>query len=914
MKLKTQNKLFVLLSVLCAVLFALALALPRKAALDVHATDYVDDTGYTTDNYLIVPDAVTNARIDVPTKLDALGDKTNVTATMTVKGVDFTYCANDAWYTNDPYIVFRESADKSYQVWARVTRNGLLQVFTGKIGSEENPVLNVNAWIQHLTQNSSWELKIVSSATSTEFFAGDPETSYGTVTHDEAPLAFGIDFAAGFYGYMTDLSLKIGETEYTDFSDETEIEGFEVSDRWYENKAGGEVPVNVPSALFSDPNNCVKNKTTGEYDKISDLTLELKYTAIDTSASTQQGTHWNDPVVWFWIESSGRWVGVRNGNNNITQIMYDSPGGEGGAVYGGVYHGYEQAPFAYGVTVTMKGGVANVYIGNGSARVLQHANVALSGGTPTLYFGMSPDQTVAFCGISLKVQGGDEYDFSDVKKPNYLNLADVEYENDAKLGEGELFTYNDGTFTYAGKTDANGDVQDDVNNRVKISKAFDDVSLKQSKLKTILSCTITMSEVPASVWLVPGVAFWQCEDGTEYDVRAYYNDAVRVFWYEGDTENGEYFGGNAWGIGSAMTYRVTITIENNEASIVYANPVDGSLLGSAKHELPAGKPIFKIFARGYAATFGDIEMYTKEIDLDITDGLLKHAVAMEAIEAPVAERFGDALTGGKFLVKYSDGTSEEITRENENLTVVAYDENSLSEQTVILRYSDAKSVLEYSKTLTLVDYVTELVIDWDDEDALEFAYGSSLSGYTATAIYASRDEADVTALVTVNGYDATETGEQTVTFTYEGVSSEEFTVTVLADVATGITVTAESSEFEFGALLTGYTVTLNMKSGATSDVTAEVIVSGYDANKAGTQTVTFTYGDFTDTLEVTVKAQPADPVPGEDPTPGEDPDVPGDGSGCVSSVGGGYIGWFGVLLFGIALVRIATAAKRKEND
>lgn len=916
MKIKTHNRFLVLFATIC--ILSLTFVIPsfinteNRANADTASVtkDFVNDTGYTTGNYMIVPDSLTTARIDVPTKLNELEEKTNVTATLTLKSVDFVATLNDYYYTNIPYVIFRESADKSYQVWMRETRNGMLQVFAGKIGSAENMIFNNVNYVQHTNQNDAWKIEIVSTATSADIYFYDlvsgQKGDATTVQYEATPVAFGVDFCNGYYGYLSDLSLKINDQEYTNFNSQTRIDGFEVSDRYVKTNTTNyaELTTDVPSVFFNGEGKKVKNKTTGEYVKISDLTLEFKYTVIDTVAA-KNTSHAVATTVWFWIMDDGNWVGVRNGSNNISQILYYGPPYEGGTnTTGGVYHGYEKNPFAYGVTVEIKDNKATVYMGHSESRKVQFADFALASGHPTLYFGQCQDQALDYLGISVRIKGTDEYDFNDVKEESWLKLLSKAPENDANLGEEELFTYNNGTYTYAGRKDEDGATCDDSKNRLTLSDVFADETLKSSALTTVISCKIKATETPTSQWLVPGVAFWQDENGLEYDVQAYINAHVFVSHYN---EKGEYvqaWVNQYWGLGSVTSYTLTVKMKGNVATIGYVAE-DGTSLGEFSYsDLPAGKPIFKIFSRGTAATFSDIKMYTTDIIEGSETGLQKFVVAMETIEDPVAVKFGDELTGGKFRVKYSDGSSEEITRENEKLTVVAYDEDSLVEQYVILRYTDETGVLEYKKALTLVDYVIELVIDWENEDELEFDFGAQLTGYTATAIYASRDEKDVTLEVTVNGYDSTVAGEQKITFTYSDVTSEECTVTVNYDVAQKITVVMQNTQFDLGDELTGYTVTLHMQSGATRDVTAEATFSGYDANQSGKQTVTFTYGDFTQEVEVTVKAEAS--------ITSEPLSEPYYNEGCFGSVSG-IDGLFAIVLCGIAFFGITMVTKAKKN-
>lgn len=711
----------------------------------------VDETGaYTQSGYSLVADCATSARIDVPTSLGELEDKTNVTATFVTKGTDFTPYNND--YTNDPYVIIRENAEKSYQVWYRVIRNGMLQVFAGKIGTTENVVLNVNAWQQHTAILSSWTIKVVSSATSAEFFVGDQ--SYGTVSYDATPVAYGIDFAAGFYGYLSDLSLTIGGKEYVTIDEETKVEGFTVSDLFVGASAN-----TVEMATLLSGGKYIKNKTTGKYENISDLETEIRFTAVDTGATI--GQWWEVPVVGFFRTTEGVSVGVRNGSNGITQIFTGNA--EGAAVYSPVYHGYYDVdesgnkvynfPYAYGVTVKIKDGKADVALGNRGERTVYHSNVELGEGVP--YFTFGNNGATAYCGISVKVVGEGEYDYNDIVDAQYLNLIDVQPE-EGKVG---YFTYSDGCYT-----DANA--EGDYSKQVSLSTAFDGEGFAATKMKTVLSYTVAVNAVPESIWLVPGVTFWQDEQGVGYDLQAYNASNTYIMKNCEAVKELGFCSLNTSGTGS---YSVSITIEGGTAKILIDGAQGNGLTG--EFTLPAGKPVVRLFTRGTPATFSNVKFYTTSIDNSVEGGIKTYAKSMSMTEAPVAEKFGDELTGGRFTVTYSDGTTKEVTLADEGVTT-NYDGETLGEQNVVVRYEDETSVLTASTKITLSDYATRIVVDLGKE---EFAFGEEIGDYVVTAIMASGAEADVTETASVSGYDKNVSGAQTVSFSYQGL-------TVTADV------------------------------------------------------------------------------------------------------------------------------------
>lgn len=117
----------------------------------------------------------------------------------------------------------------------------------------------------------------------------------------------------------------------------------------------------------------------------------------------------------------------------------------------------------------------------------------------------------------------------------------------------------------------------------------------------------------------------------------------------------------------------------------------------------------------------------------------------------------------------------------------------------------------------------------------------------------------------ISGYHANTTGEQTVTVTYtegEITKTTTFTVTVIAaqdfSIAIKTPITASTLYAGQALDLTGMTITATWGDAAAEEISVtQDMISGYDPNKVGPQTVTITYSwfgtDATTTFEVTVK-------------------------------------------------------------
>lgn len=133
--------------------------------------------------------------------------------------------------------------------------------------------------------------------------------------------------------------------------------------------------------------------------------------------------------------------------------------------------------------------------------------------------------------------------------------------------------------------------------------------------------------------------------------------------------------------------------------------------------------------------------------------------------------------------------------------------------------------------------------------------GSALdvNGLMVTATYEDSTSSPVTAYA-ISGYNANKLGEQTITVSYGGKSAA-FVVTVVDKAFTGIAVTRQPTKtvYTWGEDLntSGLVVTASYNDGTSAAVTGYEL-SGYDRNKAGSQTVRVTYGDFSTSFTVTV--------------------------------------------------------------
>jgi len=213
------------------------------------------------------------------------------------------------------------------------------------------------------------------------------------------------------------------------------------------------------------------------------------------------------------------------------------------------------------------------------------------------------------------------------------------------------------------------------------------------------------------------------------------------------------------------------------------------------------------------------------------------------------------LTGGKVIVSYNDDTSEEIDLTSDMIS--GYDKDHLGKQTITVTYQGKTATFEVEvikKEATKIELVTL-------PDKVEYIRGQKLDpdGARIKVTYNDGDTKliDVTEKM-CSGFDSSSLGQKTVTITYEN-KTVSFTVNVVERILTLITTDgAIKTEYIEGQPLD----ISNLKVIALyNDGTSEVIdasmdmISGYDANVIGKQTITVTYKGKTTTFEINVKAK-----------------------------------------------------------
>lgn len=226
------------------------------------------------------------------------------------------------------------------------------------------------------------------------------------------------------------------------------------------------------------------------------------------------------------------------------------------------------------------------------------------------------------------------------------------------------------------------------------------------------------------------------------------------------------------------------------------------------------------------------------------------------------------LTGGKVIVSYNDDTSEEIDLTSD--MVSGYDKDHLGKQTIIVTYQGKTATFEVEvikkeatkiELVTLpnkIEYIRGQKLDSDGAIKTEYIEGQPLdiSNLKVIALYNDGTSEVIDASMDmISGYDVNIIGKQTITVTYKGKTTT-FEVNVKAKSVTKIEVTPPNKlEYIEGQRLdlSGGKVKVFYDNGTSEEISlTDDMISGYDTNLVGKQTITVTYKGETTTFDVNV--------------------------------------------------------------
>lgn len=230
------------------------------------------------------------------------------------------------------------------------------------------------------------------------------------------------------------------------------------------------------------------------------------------------------------------------------------------------------------------------------------------------------------------------------------------------------------------------------------------------------------------------------------------------------------------------------------------------------------------------------------------------SVAIKTLPNKTQYLVGDELdaTGLSLTASYNNGTSKTVSTD---ITCTGFSSTTDGVKTVTATYGGKSTTFEV--TVNPIELVSIAVKT--NPTKVEYVVGESFdqTGLVITATYNNGSTADITEDIVCTGFDSTASGIKTITATYGGKTAT-FEVNVNEPTPTGISVSKlpDKTSYFVGDTFdaTGLVINVTYNNGTNADIAAGFSCECGDLSEAGTKTVTVSYGDFTDTFDITVKA------------------------------------------------------------
>ena len=184
-------------------------------------------------------------------------------------------------------------------------------------------------------------------------------------------------------------------------------------------------------------------------------------------------------------------------------------------------------------------------------------------------------------------------------------------------------------------------------------------------------------------------------------------------------------------------------------------------------------------------------------------------------------------------------------------TVSGYDKTKVGKQTVTVSYGDYSANFDVT-----VNGISSIEVTPPTKTTYLEGQDLNTDGMVVTAVTSDNQRITVPAGYSVRGFNKTKLGKQTITVTYQGLSTE-FEVNVNSVKSIELTKPTKL-EYKYGESLdtSGMSVKAIYDDNQSEVIKSDYSVTGYDKTKSGTQTITVTYRNQTVTFDVTV----AEPV------------------------------------------------------
>ena len=184
-------------------------------------------------------------------------------------------------------------------------------------------------------------------------------------------------------------------------------------------------------------------------------------------------------------------------------------------------------------------------------------------------------------------------------------------------------------------------------------------------------------------------------------------------------------------------------------------------------------------------------------------------------------------------------------------TVSGYDKTKVGKQTVTVSYGDYSANFDVT-----VNGISSIEVTPPTKTTYLEGQDLNTDGMVVTAVTSDNQRITVPAGYSVRGFNKTKLGKQTITVTYQGLSTE-FEVNVNSVKSIEL-IKPTKLEYKYGESLdtSGMSVKAIYDDNQSEVIKSDYSVTGYDKTKSGTQTITVTYRNQTATFDVTV----AEPV------------------------------------------------------
>lgn len=256
-----------------------------------------------------------------------------------------------------------------------------------------------------------------------------------------------------------------------------------------------------------------------------------------------------------------------------------------------------------------------------------------------------------------------------------------------------------------------------------------------------------------------------------------------------------------------------------------------------------GTPEITVTYKGFTAKFG----------ITVEDGI--SSIRLKTLPNKLDYKYGEKLdlTGGTLEIVKESGDNQIIKLTSE--MVSGYNAQKVGRQILKVKYGS----FEGEFPVRVEDVISKLVVKAPNKTEYEYGENMDLTGGTVSIMMASGATLETTAITAsmVTGFNSKKPETQKIDVTYKGLKGS-FNVKVV-DKIKGISMNKEPNkvQYELGQKLdiTGGQIAVIKSSGMQIVNITPDMISGYNANKSGTQMITVTYGGFTTKFIVIVKVK-----------------------------------------------------------